>query len=144
MRLKTRKKRGKSRRKRMSSLAWLMSSLWRRRLMPRRILRSSGKLPFSTSEFSRLVLPPPPLPRPLPVLGLRVAASFILSKRPAYSIRAPKTNSTHTITQASMAVNPSACNSKKTIVSLTWKVVSFHDPIVKTNDGRTLVVLSTR
>ena len=36
----------------------------------------------------------------------RVAPNFILSKTPAYSIRAPNTNRTQTITHASIAVSP--------------------------------------
>ena len=41
-------------------------------------------------------------------VGRLVASSFILSKSPAYSMRAPKTKRTQTMTQASMAVRPSA------------------------------------
>ena len=36
----------------------------------------------------------------------RVAPNLILSKTPAYSIRAPNTNRTQTITHASIAVRP--------------------------------------
>ena len=36
----------------------------------------------------------------------RVAPNLILSKTPAYSIRAPNTNRTHTITHDSIAVRP--------------------------------------
>ena len=42
------------------------------------------------------------------ILADLVVASFILRRSPAYSMRAPKTKRTHTMTQASMAVRPSA------------------------------------
>ena len=62
---------------------------------------------LKTTLFSRDTVPLPPaeLTPSLNVLFL-VAPSLILSKTPAYSMSAPNTNRTHTITHASIAVSP--------------------------------------
>ena len=60
---------------------------------------------LQTALFSRdtVRLPAAELAFPPP---FRVAPSLTLSKTPAYSMSAPNTNRTHTITHASIAVRP--------------------------------------
>ena len=96
-------------RKRMSSRAWDISSRCFLRVMPRRVALRSSMLPLRANEFS--LVPDPGEGFLGTRLGWpRVVPILILSNNPAYSINAPKTNRTQTMTQASMA----ARNSKET------------------------------
>ena len=84
---------GKRSKKRMSSLAWEVSSLCFLHWLMYIVLLSSIFLRAHFWFFGLIDLD---------------TSSFILSSKPAYSMRAPKTKSTQTITQASIAVSPSA------------------------------------
>ena len=96
-----RKNKGNNSKKRMSSLAWDISSRCFFLVNPRNVAFRSSRLPFR----AKAALPSRPtegdflgkrgVPRVVPIL--------ILSNKPAYSINAPKTNRTQTMTQASIA-----------------------------------------
>ena len=97
--LKIRKNSGNNRRNRMSSRAWDISSRCFFRVKLRSVALRSSTLPLSAKEFSRLTEGD--------FLGTRgtplVVPILILSNKPAYSISAPKTKRTQTMTQASIA-----------------------------------------
>ena len=79
--------------------------------------------------FEWMCLPPPPVCGPGWV-GRLVASNFILSKSPAYSMRAPKTKRTQTMTHASMAVSPSALGM---LVVMVLKILTSTRNIVMSN-----------
>ena len=105
--------------------------------------------------FEWMCLPPPPVCGPCGV-GRLVASNFILSNSPAYSMRAPNTKRTQTMTQASMAVRPSALGMLVVIVlkmltrtrkTVTRRVIrpgtmsggtrkEIHDTMTNIPDGR--------
>ena len=90
----------------MSSRAWDISSRCFFRVKLRSVALRSSTLPLSAKEFSRLTEGD--------FLGTRgtplVVPILILSNKPAYSISAPKTNRTQTMTQASIAGKESRSN----------------------------------
>ena len=98
-----RKNSGNNSKNRMSSLACDISSRCFFLVSPRNVAFLSSRLPL------RAKAAPPSRPTEGDFLGNRgvprVVPILILSNKPAYSINAPKTNRTQTMTQASIAEN---------------------------------------